>query len=373
MRYDKEIYERIESYLNGDLTPEENLAFGQQIAADETLAAEVQAWVLANQAIEASAYNELRQEIREGIRQYDRQTSSRWKLGAAILLGGIVLSGLLIVLQPDQESPETVSPVQDTIEKKEVEISVSPDTMQPSPDKRSVPPVSQRDKPVQNLNRSLAETDSLPIVLVESDSAVSKLNSFEKVPDSLTDKKEESLTEVQSEHRPAEHTPDCSGFRAEVQPDLRPACEGQADGAITFDQITAGGQTFYTILRPGAKRSSDSYSGLYSGSYTFIVTNQDGCSDTVRVYLPGKSCRKRDFVLNPEAGETWEIPVSEGDVFDIQIMDMSGQVVFNRIRERKFAWNGGSNRGEVLPSGLYIYMITLEDKTQLNGQITIIR
>lgn len=373
MRYDKETYERIESYLNGDLTPEENQAFGQLMAKDKAFAAEVEAWILANQAIEASAYNELRQEIQEGIRKYDRQTTIRWKLGSAILLGGLLISGLLLVLKPVPEPSETVVPGQDTIEKKEVPVNADKDTAGSASDDRHILPIPFPDKPVQNLNRNGADADSLLIVLTDSDTVVNKQKNVGEILDFSPEKKAEPVTEVQPENIPAVRMPDCAGFRAELQPDLKPACEGRADGAITFAQSRAeGGQSLYTIRRPG-KQPALSYTDLYSGDYTFIVTNQEGCPDTILVYLPGKVCREQNFVLNPDAGETWEVPVSDIEVFDLQIMDMSGRVVFSRVRERRFAWNGVSSQGVVLPSGLYIYLIVLEDRTQRSGQITIIR
>lgn len=374
MKYDRRTYELVEAYLKGELNAEANEAFELLLAEDDKLASEVEAWMLANKAIEASASEALRMEIREGMRKHDHAYKLKWRIGGGLLLTGLLISGLLLVLKPAPETIENPDRLPEI--KKETPRPEHKDTL--SRPERANGEFTPRTGSIKRIDSSRfsAKVDLLPIqnpedVIADPETGTINKDVIDSAVAISTEPEARSGAETSSIPIP---TTDCSGLVFRLQPELKPACADRADGAIEFlQERIEGGAPPYRIRPAGSETASMYYPGLSSGDHAFIVSDRSGCMDTVNVYLPGKICGERSFVINPDAGESWETPVKDGDVFDIQIMDMGGNVVFAREQERKFAWTGISNQGFTLPSGLYVYLIMLEDKTSVSGQITIIR
>lgn len=384
MNFDKQTYELINDFLDGKLPPEEKLAFENRLSQDMELQEELETYKLTNLLVKVAASNELRKEIQSGIKEYDQTIKSRWLRNGLIMLFAISLisaSGIYWYTKKPDHGPdiEIASQALSNPDEKDY----SPDIPQPK-DPISIEPEKDAEPVVPpNITDtgSAANTSSTDTVqeIKRKDQAVSILDSASPEQNSKKDTTENSVAEkdpIQKKSAvPEPKSPDCSQFSIVGLPHVSAACAGKNDGRVDFSSMTSsdGSSDLRVSSTNGNKVEKNSMERLYSGYYTFKITNLDGCSIEQEVYVPEKKCFPKDFIINPTAGESWVPPVEGSEIYSLSIVDTQGKTVYSNDRVRNFSWNGTDQYGSELPAGLYVYLIKLGDQGVKSGQITIIR
>ena len=117
-------------------------------------------------------------------------------------------------------------------------------------------------------------------------------------------------------------------------------------------------------------QDSNVFKNLNNGSYTVFVKTKLGCI----IGSMNFSIFNISNVFTPNAdgsNDTWKISGMENyPGSEIQVFDRFGDVVFQKITNGTFEWNGYSN-SRVLPTGNYWYVVKVSDGRLLNGWVLI--
>lgn len=89
---------------------------------------------------------------------------------------------------------------------------------------------------------------------------------------------------------------------------------------------------------------------------------------------PQTPVRKKDFMFQPNLGETWNFPIPDDKVGEIRIFDSNGQPIFDSKvgRNHLTEWNGTNQNGGLVGAGNYVYILTF-DREIVEGNITVVR
>jgi gliding motility-associated-like protein len=138
------------------------------------------------------------------------------------------------------------------------------------------------------------------------------------------------------------------------------------DGSI--DVTVSGGQSPYSFAWSNGGNSED-LSALGAGTYALIVTDANGCSNTIEVVLtqPSDLAMPTGFTPNGDgANDTFSIRGLDAyPTNQLIIMNRWGNKVFERINYRN-DWTGESLNGGELPNGTYFAILSVN-----NGQRTL--
>lgn len=135
----------------------------------------------------------------------------------------------------------------------------------------------------------------------------------------------------------------------------------------SFDESTAtyiwtGPNNFY------ATTQSTDITGLDSGTYTVVVTNQDGCSATISIPVEKSYCKIPKGVSpnGDNDNDTWNL--AGLDILRVKIFNRYGTEVYemnNYINQ----WHGQYSDGKLLPTATYYYYISFRDGKEKTGWV----
>jgi gliding motility-associated-like protein len=129
-----------------------------------------------------------------------------------------------------------------------------------------------------------------------------------------------------------------------------------------------GGQAPYNYIWSTGATTAD-LNGLGAGIYTLVVTDANGCSNTIEVELtqPSDLVMPTGFTPNGDgANDSFFIRGLDAYVNNqLIIMNRWGNKVFERINYRN-DWTGESLTGGELPNGTYFAILSVN-----NGQRTL--
>lgn len=369
MKNEKDLYQQIDDYLDGTMNQADHRAFEAELANNSELLAEVEMYRLTNEVVRASASNELRREIQSGIKNFDRkETIKKWTIGGlvAFLITAAVFT--YFITKSETNEPDKNSNKETPITILQQENTVVTDSVFEGKDTNT----SKTTKPVVTKKKTTKPDSKEEVIENKKDSTVTPIAVVPKVQTN-TDSSI-SITKSNPE-KPKVQTLDCSGFKLENTPEVQATCQNKFEGAIDFTTVKiSGGKEPYTLQSSLSNSTKlDKFNNLSAGTYQFQLSDVQGCKENISLEVPEKICRQKDFIINTSVGESWQPPADRSETYDIQIVDVKGKVVFSQNRVSNWEWKGIDNYGQVLPSGLYVYLIKFDDQKMHNGQITIIR
>ncbi|MBN2779342.1 MAG: gliding motility-associated C-terminal domain-containing protein, partial [Bacteroidales bacterium] len=157
---------------------------------------------------------------------------------------------------------------------------------------------------------------------------------------------------------------------------IDPSCIGNDDGYIEITVI--GGHPPY-IYQWGDQTASIEYiSGLMQGTYTFTITDSNGCmqaTEAIKLTDTDVDCIAIPNAFTPNndgTNDTWIIENIE--IFPwalIQVFNRWGQLVFEGYGSGD-PWDGTWN-GNIVPTGSYIYTVDLFNGTKYCGIVTVVQ
>ncbi len=130
----------------------------------------------------------------------------------------------------------------------------------------------------------------------------------------------------------------------------------------------SGGTPPYSFSWSPTGGNSDTAKGLSPGTYTVTVTDHNGCTATKSVVVETtgfawkEDLRKLISVFpNPGNGEfSIEISASKNEIYAIELMNASGQILFNQTLESGQGINSYHMNWSAFPNGLYILKVNTE-------------
>ncbi|WP_028979163.1 FlgD immunoglobulin-like domain containing protein [Sporocytophaga myxococcoides] len=366
-------FEKIDEYLNGELSGQELVEFKEMMEKHESLAEEVQLQQLANEAIVELNLANLRKDIKR-ISLKER-TASRFKLYGSLAAAAILISGIAyFALSPKAEEFEAANVIPVNPSSKEAPISRNAEL----PVKAEVTPaeiVTQQQKNIEQIaqNEPAATFDSqrLPDSTLQHTETIPYSNSDNLVIGQKSEQVKEKNTDQNSTTVP------CKANAIDAFIHIEPACKDQkGSGKITIDLATVkGGKPDYKFsLNGGADyQEFPVFEELASGPAQLLIKDAQGCISRKDLTIPEKNCFK-EVIIYPLKGETWTAPiVSKENV--ITIKDIQGKILFENSYSDSdnFTWDGKTNDGQDLPMGQYYYTIKGDKGNIINGYISIPR
>jgi len=173
----------------------------------------------------------------------------------------------------------------------------------------------------------------------------------------------------------------CSGVTIEAILTTEAACSQKTDGEIRINEKSMrGGQYPYMYIlintsNDTVRQKTSSFVSLAAGQYTLIFKDANNCFSTYKkpLFVNEKSCKQGAQSFNPHAGERFNYPVSDESDAQIIIYNRGGQSVYktNLLKGETQFWDGTNQNGQILPTGMYIYIIEYVSGIKETGEIVI--
>jgi hypothetical protein len=361
-------FEKIDEYLNGELTGQELSEFKDMMEKHESLAEEVQFQKLANEAIVELNLANLRKELKQiSLKQ---RTANLNKLYGGIASGIILVSAIAyFALSPKANLAKSASEA----------AAISLDTQQPertegTPQTLTSEITTQKQTNIEPITQTVPSTTSDLQTVTDSimliPASIPQTSSNKLVTDQMTEHVQEKNTN-QGDIVP------CKADAIDAFIHIEPACKYEkGSGKITIDLASVkGGKPGYQFsLNDGADyQEFPVFEQLGSGPAQLLIKDAQGCISKKQLIIPEKNCFK-EVILYPLRDETWEAPViSKENV--ITIANLQGRIIFEYTYSDNeiFIWNGKTPDGQDLPMGQYSYTIKGDKGKVVNGYISIIR
>ncbi len=369
-------FEKIDEYLNGELTSQELSEFKDMMEKHESLAEEVQFQKLANEAIVELNLADLRKDLKRiSLKQ---KTASRNKLygGTAsviLLISAIAyfaLSPKAIELNAEKAELSKPAPQALPIHSN----TQQPERIEATPQLVNSEVTTQKPTNIEPITQTVPPTPSNLQTVTDS-----IMSPPETTPQASSNKVVNYLMteQVQEKNTNQSNTVPCEADAIDAFIHIEPACKYEkGSGKITIDLASVkGGKPGYQFsLNNGSDyQEFPVFEALGSGPALLFIKDAQGCISRKQLTIPEKNCFK-EVILYPLKDETWTAPVISKEN-EITISDMQGSIVFEYTYSdnENFIWNGRTTGGQDMPMGQYSYTIKGDKGKVINGYISIIR
>ncbi len=378
MKEEYRILELIDHYLSGQLEGEALHSFEQRMQADQAFREQVEVQQMTNNLLAVKEQLPLMEEMQRLRKksQFRKKTIRYGMVAGGIGLGLATFlflndgnspqgpdSDSLVVVQetktPDrQPSSETQSPSKEVVKEEEADMPTSK-----APQKETENKQTQAKETKEETQKEVA-VDSLP------ETSKRDINK-EEIAEKKEARKEDDVVVTK------EAVVDCDEVTIEVPFEVANTCQGEATGSIeVFPKEIQGGRLPYEFSLDSKEKFTDrtQFEDLAKGEHRLFVRDGQGCVKEVlpKPHIFAQRCAP-EVAFNPSFGETWQVPVPEGQQGDLQIMTASGDKVYETAVFEGDEWDGRSSSGEELKAGYYLFQLKLSDGKLIQGGITIIR
>lgn len=130
----------------------------------------------------------------------------------------------------------------------------------------------------------------------------------------------------------------------------------------TASYVWTGPNNFY------ATTQSTDITGLESGTYTVVVTNEEGCTETISIPVEKSYCKIPKGVSpnGDNANDTWNL--AGLDILKVKIFNRYGMEVYE-MNNYVNQWHGQCSDGKLLPTATYYYYISFRDGKEKTGWV----
>ncbi|MCU0415976.1 MAG: hypothetical protein MUE33_02210 [Cytophagaceae bacterium] len=360
---DNEIYERIDQYLSGRLSPDELSKFEQEIRVHPLLKKQIQKQALAHQLLIENRLHQAKESIQKYTSESSRFNFTRWLLGGITFIG-LVGSIVLVTTKSDQPASLSVLKIESKPQPSIPNISTQPST------KTTKEIDNNRNTTFGFLSRSKdnSRSTSHNEVLNEDTPIVESTTSTHKETE-LPLKEKETIT---SKENP---TPCLTTLLFDTK--IEATCLDQATGSIDIHSII-GGHPPYQYSRDGGQsfQTKSSFVFLESSTYSVVVKDNNGCiSKRENITVSSKNCsRTKEYIFNPSQGEVWKFPIENFSIKRVTILNRSGTTVFQSTPSSGIpeAWDGKDLYNNYSEVGLHYFLIEYSDGNSIEGYVTIV-
>jgi hypothetical protein len=390
MKKEIEINERIESFLNDDLSSEEMQEFKNQLEDDPLLVQEVELHRQLRVVITDGAWLNVKNEL-GSIRLRKIRQLKRIKRATGFGFGGFLACIILILIfrnVPDkpkiiresspaeirQEIKDHFPPEPKKVIRKSdpgiIDQAVPPDGKTKSKDPESIRQETLIPVPEKSAERKQEHGDSMNLVnKPDTMNGGFVTGSSGKV--SSADK-----TTKQAETGISGKT-DCRKVTIQAKFLTQESCNNKPTGSFVIDRgsITGGRPPYAFSLNHERFHDTTAFYLLYPGNYPVYVKDDNNCIELLGTARIGSVDCTYQAVFAPMKGESWTIPVNHVSDGILQVYSKAGTIVFYMkfTQDESPVWSGGTITGQALPMAIYQFQINYDDGSSFTGNVTIVR
>ncbi len=357
--------EKIDRFLEGKLSVEENDAFIRSMQTDKELADMVKIQKVANEVIRTKQLLRLKEKMEADFSGTNRFNSfNRFLLfSLAALTMGVGAYWYLNIKEVAkvEETALSVLPIinTDTIQSSNKEILPATTANKGSKEKIQAANSSTKDS-VQQADRLFVDPPIVP---------------------NTTNNKQNSNPDLVNTSVPFsdKKTVDCSSFALHNAIKISGSCAEEPTGKISIDvfEIKGGASPYLISVSAIAPSFSEKTDFLYvrAGNYIVSIKDKNECLVKKEIEVEERECAKANvFAFTPDL-EKWKIPVKQKKYGTIKIFSKSGILVYSSAvsYESENYWDGISSGGQSLETGYYTYIINYTDGEQEAGSVSIVR
>jgi hypothetical protein len=363
----------IENHLNGVLTNSEQQTFDQLLSENAAFAKTLEENKLAHLAIQRLGLLDMASKL-DNIHSKTTETKRRnkWLTGGAALLLTTICGTVYYTNQTDTATPQnsieltsTEADVDEVIEEENVrtEESAVAAPLEPSSEGSSIE--------LTDVNNGLAKAIVMEETVIE-ETETTENTDVENV--SIVER-----TEVEPKDIPSttttERTVDCSTLKID-RLHFTETCAGEETASIDLDNIiiSGGAKPYDTKLFTGDETDETlSADFLAEGNYIVKVTDINSCTVSKSISILSKTCAKQvSASFSPAYGEVWTFPEIGGvDTYELEIIDISGNIIFSAKKEALSDWDGKNISGETQAVGVYFVKGTFGSDLVLSGTVSV--
>ncbi len=374
---EREKYERFENYLKGMMDEASRNSFERELDNDEQLYHEFINYRQAHNLILESRLLDIRHEL-QLIHASHLKARRLWRnTGGIVILTGLILTAIFFYTRHNtgEENNESVA--------SEAVIS---DSLQSAGNADHLTDLSE----LKNKNRPdiMQKTDTPELkILPSADRHVTDavkpveviINTKEKSPAlrliSDTFRTTKSVA-GKSETNKQIGFNDCSQIEITCDFNVVNTCTGRSQGKIVFlNQTLKGGVPPYEFsIDNGASYFNHAlFINLQEGTYRLLIRDGNHCTSYIgSAEVVGYEC---DFRFAPGLGEVWDIPFINENEGVLRILSKEGKLLYvSEVGQyTRKQWDGRTLNGDLLPLGVYLFTIELDNGIIYNGTITVIK
>ena len=357
--------ELIDRFLNGELKGSELHSFQKRVEEDAIFAEEVRLQEIANTLIIAHSTTVLKQKMeryRPTIHNEPKGNKGIWILVAALITAGIV--ALMIGFNKKIQNKTSN-------EGEQAAIAV---TTQPT-ELSEVESSSPASAPNQSINSRRTNVKQKIVKASSPEIQTNKSKDIAAIPSTISSS---TIGSVEKAATPVTKEP-CSHIVISAHTSAHETCKDSASGkiAISLSSVKGGTPPYtFSLDVAGDYTTRNEFDNLSKGRYVVSIKDAYGCfSSLPSIEVKSKNCIEfKEFIVNP-AYDSWKFPIDAGANGKIKIMNKAGAIVYMKDFLNGFPseWDGKTEGGEELPLDTYVYQILLNNGSEKQGYIHILR
>ena len=376
MNLQDELFDLIESYLNGDMPEAERLAFEERMAQDKALADRVTEVRAANEAIYYASLAEFKNTIGRDLKNIKYKPSVNWKkTGTVTLLSLALLSGVTTYFV---STNEVKVKSRNEEENKKVIVTENAAYQKTKPGiskEKSAGQGNVFDQPIKKTssdtllnNQSDNQKSNTTDIIIKNNTIenrnIAPVNTTQSNQPESADKKNEPVV-VNEEKNPCDRS-----FKITSEA----SCREKETGTISI--VSDGAYTYtFEVDFQSSKGTKGNFINLSAGTHEIQVTYDNECTYKTKAVVAEKWCAMNtSYSFNPDYNEKWKPVYEPGASGIILIYDKSGKEIYNLpFGSGNEEWIGNDRQGVSLPVGVYIAFINYSDGRKEKVELTIVR
>lgn len=376
MREELNTYERIERYLNNQLTGQELADFKSRMASDASFFEEVNSQRLLTELIVDRGLLDLKKKLQK-LDSPNANSNAHWKILSGIFAVGVVATiGFWAMPEKRETNIETAPTIEEKIKEPDVQrndLEVIEKNSVVVNKKITISPKEKADLTPKATDHNTSSTLSTSNRILSSD-----VTEIDEKPLIEEKKIVEEALPVPVTHEDALKSVPCTLNKSLIKVLTMESCSDTPTGQITISKtsVFSGRAPFVFSIDRVHYRTDYTFSDLSAGAYSLSVKDATGCSwaDDTPIHVGEKNCRSYEYAFDPDKQEVWKFPLPNNVHGKIEIYSRSGALVYTSeiINNYPDSWNGLTTDMEPLPMGSYTFILKSSDQV-VSGSVTLIK
>ena len=381
MSEEKNILERIDAFLDGNMPESERLSFEELIGKNANLANEVELAKVARQVLIDYESSKLSLEISKDLANIKApQRFNKWFIGGA---AAILLVGLISWFSFQKSENTSANPITHT--RQETTTPSINQTVNQNDNFVKEQPISEELNTIETKDITTVEETTITTPSLQDDgNSTAEITMAPQKQQEGKNQQSTDLLEADQQIEDVGHPKELPIVKKEVtfEPiDFKlkttPTYRDEPSGKIRVDIINDNGLNYeYSIDNGESFQRHNKFDFLEEGEYSIVVKSGDQISKTTTLTLNSLPCNKNyDKTYSPDVGMNWTAPAVADNSGNFILQNQNGVVVFETTFESndRIEWDGISNKNQQITSGYYRFTINYDSGEKCFGDLTILR
>ena len=356
-----ELYERIDAYLNQELSGKDLQDFQDELVWNNELREQVDLQQLVNENVIDYRLTKVKALAQSYAQKSTPSQIQNYVKGGLVLLA--VSGTALYLLFPTTKESHNIT-VDSLSKDSTATVERSYSTAKDSGENHAFPQ-SLSSKTLTPSDTAVYKTALAP----DTSSALLK----KEIPSAFNLPINTTSTQVVSKKELRTENP-CAAIILQADVQVKPSCVGKNTGSIIVETISGGNAPYLLALGNEDFTSSRTFEQLSSGNYSLQVKDSKGCISIVqkKYVVESVTCMTSGkYVISPVEGQFWKIPV-EGKSAKLKIFNKGGIQIYSMdiTNGSPEEWDGRDLHGSYPEPGVYLYLLEFSDGHIEQGYIT---